>query len=327
MHRPIVSLVVALTLTACGSSTAPSSPTDGGTDASAATTIDQGCTSLASVYCARIESCAPFFVSLQYGDTANCQSRIHDQCVVNGSAPNSGDTGDDFTACAAVASSVSCDDLFAGTLPKACQPVAGKGANGASCTDSSQCQSAFCATGAGSLCGVCVSPPTAGSPCAAGNACPGGLTCAGGNCVAKGKIGDACGTTPCIDGATCFNGTCTAPGASGATCDVQGKTAPVCDLVHGLFCNPTTSKCGAIVDGASLGATCGLSASTGTLTTCGAIAYCKASGASTTSGACTLRPADGAACTSDAILGVGPCTPPAQCISGKCQKPDPAACK
>lgn len=328
MKRTIALLGLASLLAACGSSNSPSTtpPIDGGSDTAAAVTIDKGCTDLAAAYCAKIGSCAPFFIMLDYGTDANCRSRFHDQCVANGASPNSGDLGSNFEACASEAPGFTCDQLFADTLPAACLPVPGKGAIGDACTDSSQCQSTFCAIGGDSSCGSCVSPPAAGDPCAAGSSCPDGLACASGVCVAKGLAGASCASAPCIGNLECFNDVCTALGAADQTCDINGKTAVSCDITNGLFCNPTTSKCTPIVPDATIGAACGFSTSTGLLTVCGATAYCKANTGSTSVGVCTLRAADGAACASDAILGVGPCTPPSSCIGGTCQQAIPSAC-
>ncbi|MFI5297959.1 MAG: hypothetical protein ACHREM_07655 [Polyangiales bacterium] len=322
----VASLVAACSSTNTPSSTAGSDAGDTGVDA-ASITIELGCTQLAAAYCAKLASCAPFFVNLDYGTDDNCRSRFHDQCVANGTAPNGGDIGENFQTCALAAPGITCNNLYADTLPQACLPVPGKGANGAACTDSSQCQSTFCALGDNSACGVCLDPPAAGSPCAAGATCPHGLTCASGNCVAKGLAGAKCSdAAPCIANLECFNGTCTALGAAGEACDIQGKTAVSCDITNSLFCNPTTSKCAPIVPDGALGAVCGFSATTGKLTTCGATSYCKANAGSTTVGVCVLRSPDNGACTSDAILGVGPCTPPARCVSGTCVQPVPSAC-
>jgi hypothetical protein len=339
MKHTLALFGLASILAACGSSNSPSTSTttdagtDAGTDSTPSVTVEQGCTDLAAAYCAKIDACAPFFVTLDYGTDANCRSRFHDQCVANASSPNSGDLGSNFETCASEAPEFTCNQLFADTLPAGCLPVPGKAANGDSCTDSSQCQSAFCAIGSASSCGVCATAPAAGDPCATGGACPDGLTCVTttgasptSTCVASGLAGASCATAPCIGNLECFNGVCTALAGAGEACDISGNTAVSCDITNGLFCNPTTSKCVPITTDATLGATCGLSTSTGVLTVCGATAYCKANPMSTSAGVCTLRAADNAPCASDAILGVGPCTPPSSCIGGTCQQAIPSAC-
>jgi hypothetical protein len=326
------SVAVSLAALATGCSSSSSGTTaadDGGTD-TAGVTADQAATDAANAYCARVAACTPFYTLVSYGDQATCASRMKTQFLGALGATGTGSTPALFEGCAGSIPGVSCADLFAANLGTACQPVAGTGAKGSVCADHSQCVTKFCGVDAAKgVCGVCADPPAAEASCITGD-CQDGYTCGGDSkCHKIGALGDTCDANrTCNSTLTCFGGKCVTPGAVGAACDPAAKpTLAACDGVAGLWCNLKSKKCEKTVENAAAGASCGLNATTGTLTVCDAKNYCKITSATTYAGTCVARVADGGACDAATLAIGGPCITPATCTAGKCVVKDPTTCK
>lgn len=290
----------------------------------ASTPIGQACGDAQSAFCQKFESCAPFFVTLVYGDTATCQTRAVPGCTSFTSAPGSNVTGDQIEACANAVKNATCDQVLNGgvsALP-ACD-LKGTLDNGKPCAQGLQCSSGFCPIGDNG-CGTCAPRTKDGDACISGN-CSDGQTCVtsagaggGGSSVCRATVADgqSCGESgaPCKSGSSCVSGLCTKNLASGAAC-TPGSGAQ-CDIDQGLVCQSGT--CSAITL-PKAGEAC--SAATGF--TCSGSAKCSVS-SGTVSGTCLAPAEDGAAC--DDVKGPG-CKPGAKCVGGVCKVPDVTTCK
>ncbi len=326
------SFAVVVSLAALTSGAAGCSSSSAGGGATPTVTADQAASDAAAAYCARVAACTPFYMLIGYGDQATCASRMKTQFLGVIGAAGTGSTPAQFETCAGAIPGVTCADLFATNLPDTCKPVAGTGAKGAVCADHSQCVTKFCGVDpAKGICGVCADPPAAEAACVT-NDCQDGQTCGtDAKCHKIGALNDACDANhTCNTTLTCFGAKCVTPGAVGADCDPLGTAKPThvpCDAVTGLWCNLKSKKCEATVENAAAGATCGLNATTGTLTVCDAKDYCSITNTTTYSGTCVARVADGGTCdTTKPALG-GPCITPANCTGGKCVVKDPTTCK
>lgn len=296
----------------------------GGTSSDAA----EACGALADAYCTRVAACAPVFVTATFGDLDACKTRMALSCEPIVGAPGAGSTASVLSACAGALGSVACGDLLTNGTADACKPHGGSIANGNACGDDWQCQSGRCKKDPSSGCGTCGPRASSGGTCASNADCQFGLVCAAGTktCVALAPIGSSCdGGHPCAIGASCVgassgsSGTCRATAEAGAACDPQAKNAPGCDLLQGLYCDPTSKTCRTIAF-AGAGGTCGYA--NGAFTTCRDGAVCKVGSGDT--GACIAPAADGASC--DASNGPG-CLAGAACIGGICRLEDPASCR
>lgn len=294
---------------------------------------DQACTELAAAFCEKANSCAATFVQLEYGDVANCSTRIKANCVVGLAAPSTAATPKDTSACATAAKAASCAALFDNDSPPACLPKSGALADGKPCTTDSQCKSTFCALdGDKATCGLCAAKPAAGAKCVS-NSCPAPFKCSqDGTCNKPVAAGAACSPSiPCAAGSSCFASKCVADlGTEGAACD--DMAGPVCDGRAGMFC--LTKKC-VKVKSAAVGGDCGFEATGATITAatlCDKAGWCKgvdfAAMPPVLKGKCEPAAKDGEACIADAAFNKGPgCMEPAVCVSGKCQLADNTTCK
>jgi hypothetical protein len=158
---------------------------------------------------------------------------------------------------------------------------------------------------------MCSSAGAVGEACNLNSDCQPDVICNGGVCEMPVDMNGACSSSnPCKLTLACIGGTCQPPLQKGATCPSGGIE---CDLLHGLYCNPTSMKCETILL-AGGGASCGIVGNA--FIACGANGLC-------VGGKCSAPAADGAAC--DPQNGP-PCSPNAVCASAKCVVPDPAAC-
>lgn len=271
-----------------------------GTDASTGTDAggdgQQACTAFADAYCAKLQTCSTFVMSVAYGDLATCKTRWILNCTPNFGATGTSATPARTTACAQSINALACPTFLSGDLGTACAIAAGTVAQGAPCGDDAQCASTFCARAPDAACGTCQAATMAGDPCvqsscsvSTNTVCPAGKT----TCVkpVAGKVGDSC----------------------------VGHEQ--CDVGHQVGCNPTNSKCIALTL-ATAGGNCGADSIFPT-----SVAVCPASGTCSASlaGKCSAVGTDGASCsTSDTGTH---CMPPARCVSSKCTLPNPATCR
>jgi hypothetical protein len=314
MKRSIASLGVAVFAFASLFGCSSSSDSGGGS-----TSVTQACTDIASALCAKYESCVPFYVTLDYGDVATCQSRAVPSCTNYPTAPGSTLTGDQIETCSKSIAAASCSQLLDQGINSlsGCNLV-GTLDNGRACASGFQCTSGFCPTAAGTTCGTCAAQTKPGDACVNGS-CYGGQSCVvgssgSGTCQVPAAAGAAC-TGSCVTGYSCVSGTCTAFLKPGDTCSVT--SGPACDLTQGYTCQ--TNVC-ATITLPKVGEACGSGTKTGPF--CAAHAVC--SGGATAAGTCVAPADDGATC--DTTKGPG-CKPGAECTGGVCKLPDPNTCK
>jgi len=317
---------------ACGSSSssAPGGPTgdDAATDAATdgPTTIDGSveagpgadggaatpagaCAALGAAYCGRLEACAPFLLTLAYGDATTCAARFAAACTPAFGASGTAATPAQLEACAQAVGAESCADALDNAQPAACQ-VMGTLANGAVAGSSLQCQAGYCPPVSGSACCQCTARVGVGSACMVDQDCTSGLVCPNNACTQPAGPGAACSSSqPCMQTLACIGGTCQTPAMNGAPC----QTTFECDLPHGGYCNSQTMKC-AQAQTAAGGSPCGYVG--GNFVAC-------AAGGSCVNGTCVAPASDGASC--DPQNGP-PCLQPAQCVNGKCMLPSPSMC-
>jgi hypothetical protein len=316
-----------ITLSLAGSFTALMMLACSGDDGAAVITVDQACAGFADAVCAKVDSCYATAIRIAYGSVEVCKTRQLIACKAAASAPSTAITTDKIQTCAAGQKNATCGSLYRSDVIAECPTLAGTLGTGAPCYDNAQCQSAFCGKAEDANCGTCQAPPAAGGACVGGK-CPSGLHCdESDKCTKPASSGQKCtGNDDCQSDLTCNAGSCGTPAKAGEGCSLEGKTAPACDRLAGLWCNVKSNKCEAY-KAASGGAPCGLDAAAGTLTLCDASAYCQTTDAATFKGTCLARPADGAACKDDALGGGTTCVPPAVCEGGTCKAPDSAVCK
>lgn len=305
-------LALGITVIGCDPDTGTST-----TGSGPAVTAAEACDALASALCSKIQSCSPFLVEAQYVDIAQCEERAAINCPATFDAEGSKSLPADTKSCANAIGGASCDDLFAGRLPAACEPTPGTLANGSPCGREVQCASTQCNKD-GDLCGVCADPVAEGGACPNGNECARGLTCAADKCVAQGVENDSCSdAAPCGFSLVCSAGKCVKGVAAGQPC-VKDMFGDNCDRLAGLTCN-MMNVCQPIKT-AGPGEPCGLQGME--------FVVCKASGTCrfapmSAQGTCVAPAADGAAC--DDIQGPG-CMQNAECINDVCTLDDTSTC-
>jgi hypothetical protein len=251
---------------------------------------------MAESYCAKLQECSTFVMSVAFGNQTTCKARWILNCMPNFGAPGTSATPARTSACAQSIPALSCATFLGGDLGSACATAAGTVANGAACGDDAQCVSTFCAKSVNAICGTCQPVTNVGDPCVQGSCsvstntvCPAGTS----SCVKPkaGKVGD-----PCV-----------------------GQEE--CDVGHQVGCNTATSKqCIALTLATG---TCGANnpLNPTSVAVCGNGGTCSGPFA----GSCTAAAADGATCsTSDTGAH---CVQPARCVGSKCVLPDPSTCK
>lgn len=296
-----------------------------GSTSSSNLSTTQACNNLGNTICNKLDSCAPFYVTLAYGSVSSCASRFALDCPDTISANGSGATASNVEACAQAYPSATCEDLESNGTPSACV-IAGTLAAGSVCGANEQCvgPNGYCRIAATAVCGTCSTESAAGAACTDNSDCQAGLVCgtaagaAAGACVTPGAAGAMCDSGhPCQGGLVCYNTTCSAPVEAGGACDA---TAQNCDLPNGLYCNPTSKVC-ATAATAAAGGSCGYSASANTYTLCAGEASCNGA-TTTTAGTCGAVAADGAACG----LNMATCMSPAICVNDVCTLPNASSC-
>jgi hypothetical protein len=299
----------------------------------------EACADIANARCALRSSCSslpgamgdgPNIVAL-YGDLATCVEREAMLCEHALEAPQTGNTPAKLESCVAEFGGFSCQDFFDNNPPDACMNV-GPRAAGRPCAFNSQCQSGYCQTAAGSLCGTCADPPDVGSDCTV-SACGHNQRCLQATmaCAEVVSRNQTCDDThPCDSGLVCSGSSTdtdrvcqTAISTPGATC---GGKQPSCDNSLGLYCTgPQGGKTCALASFVESGMPCGVLAD-GSRVECIAGNCYSASGlvTGTDSGTCKASVRETAADPScDTVLGPS-CMPPAHCVvtsgtSGTCE--------
>lgn len=284
---------------------------DQAAEAPRAVTVDQACSSFAAAVCGRMQACTPYLLQGVYGDAKACAGRSALQCKPLLAAPGSQATTAQIDACARAISLEGCDEALDNPQPSACD-IGGALAEGAACAAGQQCQTGYCKTSPGGVCGTCVKRVGSRYACVADGDCVAGLVCDRGACAAPGGADSPCGggLPPCSRALTCISGTCRKPSPVGARC----ASPTDCDGNQGGYCNVLTREC-AQIQTTTANQPCG--ALRNTLVGCSAGAECLR-------GKCVPPAADGASC--DAQNGPG-CLLPARCVSGKCLVADPSSCR
>lgn len=260
----------------------------------------EACADLAKAQCTESQACAPAEFQALYADEVSCEAREEAACTNALEAPSTALSGTLVEQCAQAYAAWTCPSYRARNTPQECLPPIGARSSGAACAFSGQCESAFCAVGAASVCGVCAPRPQPGDVCASNaTACGAILVCLQSVCTAPATQGQPCdAATPCVGGESCVG----AMGAMPGFCEASGSTA-------GAACDAT------LATGPDCAASVGLTCVAG---------QCAASGA-----AAAAFAADGASC--DAVAGP-PCAAPARCVvadggtAGTCQLPNAGAC-
>src|SRR5579862_2069816 len=214
----------------------------------ASVSADQACTDLAAATCAKVDDCAFNGTTQRYGGATTCQIRQKAVCLERLVASGTGNNPTAVEACVQGTPGASCDDFDAGNIPE-CESKIGTEPNGAPCAFGGQCESSVCAIAAGTNCGTCAAPTSAGDSCAR-TPCSHGFTCVAAiqQCEPIGAAGGACDADhPCGAGLTCVTpagsaeGTCQRSGTSaGAPCDPKHQTAPGCNASMGFYCSAGT---------------------------------------------------------------------------------------
>jgi hypothetical protein len=286
------------------------------------------------------------------------RSRFMTFCANITAAPGAGAVAQNLSACASKAATLSCSDSAdCDTDTGGTQP------DGAACTGGFQCSSGAC-DAENEQCGHCVAVTPNGQPCDASSRCAKDAVCnfdsggtkgtcqpyikgkAGESCQASGSNYVACDTNlSCVQSTDGKSATCQPRAGQGAACKSTG------DCQRNLVCNKSVCD-----TGATAGADCGNGAScarslvcTSTDHKCTAVTFvaggqpcddthkcsrgrCKrteTTGPVTSNiGTCIDPLPDGAACQQAGTGDDGAsCDKYAECISGKCQIPNPATCQ
>jgi hypothetical protein len=307
------------------SGTTDADPPDGG-----GATAEQACTETANALCSKFESCAPFAITILFGDTATCNSVAKTGCLGSLQATKTAATPDLFMKCSADLKAASCADVLSHKTPPSCQPKGGTVGNGMACGDDWQCTSGRCAIAENSTCGVCASLVPAGGSCPrdTDDECEYGLVCADNlTCVAPGMAGALCDVNhPCAHPYICKDATMSAPG----TCAMGGAPGDACtsdlgcSITQGLWCTRAASRTCAAIGAAEAGMACGFLGLT-------QFSLCKGGGAAgggcivptgMVMGTCPRLAMPGEACSA-----MAPCKAGAICVNGLCTVREPASCR
>jgi hypothetical protein len=320
MNRAIAAFVCLGRIVACGGTTFSQNggTDDGGAEGAGAISADQAAQDAASAYCNRTQACAPAYITDVFGDVPTCTARFKAVLLPVFASNGSSATPAHIEACAQAIPQMSCADLLGRNLPSACATLPGTLADGAPCAADPQCQGTRCKVPANAVCGTCTEPAAAGAACGVDSDCQPAMACVNGTCIAYGNQDALCDSShPCRPDLACASGSCTAPRPAGVACQMSDE----CDILHGVFCNPLSSKCES-VSFTGTNAACGI-VNQGVVLCAGPGSQCAGVVAPSYQGTCSAPAADGAAC--DATNGPF-CKPGAACASGMCQVPDPALC-
>lgn len=291
----------------------------------ASPSLDQACSDLASSQCAQQQTCNPAGYAIAYPDVATCVARTKLTCPLVAAAPGSGFTPASVEACAKALTAASCDEVANNRGPAACQ-IRGTLPVGTACANDGQCAGADNYCRLSGSCGVCavrkpvssITDPAAFGDCASSNGCQDALICSLSRCAAPVAQGGNCDLDhPCQSPYACLSSKCEPTTLDvGAACD---PNADACDGTQGLACMGNTCT---KLPTASLGGACGLMGNR--VTPCTAGLVCDVTMGNYV-GMCRTHLADGAACNAQMYI-YDQCEPPAACVSGFCNPPDPLSC-
>ena len=173
----------------------------GGGDSGSGVTAEQACTESANALCSMFDSCAPFAITVLFGDLATCIDVAKSGCLGSLQATKTAATPDAFLKCSQDIKTATCSDVLSNKTPPSCQPKGGTVGNGMACGDYWQCMSGRCAIPNNATCGVCANLAPAGGACPSDtdDECDYGLVCADNLlCVTPGAGGAACDANhPC----------------------------------------------------------------------------------------------------------------------------------
>ncbi len=298
-----------------------SDPDDGGSGSPATLgTPTEICAEYSTHFCGKISSCAPLMLDAFFGGTDGCTNAFSSSCEHGVALDGVALTRASLDSCLDAVDAMTCD-AFGGDLevPDACV-FAGTLDDGAVCEDNNQCQSSNCYVADGD-CGTCQPGASAvGDSCAQAD-CPSTLYCDedGDVCAERDAAGAPCKQGSCVLGQQCVmpdetsdTGTCQPYAAQGAPCNDQGIGQAGCNVLAGLFCNPTSNTCEPIAT-AALGEACGFI--DGALTFCGGGSACGDMDQMTFAGTCVARVAAGESC-SDGFQNT--CEVGLECTDGVC---------
>lgn len=315
-------------------------------------TIDGACSTYASAFRRYANKCGSEEGLTSDTRWAAMEARMKLACQSSLALPGTGIQPSQVASCANALADASCNAKTS-DIP-ACDFPPGSLADGAACTDSSQCKSEACvktASSSGSTpsCGTCQARIPVGGACTTEDRCVDNAMCdfTTKKCIALVKNG-AGGSCDSAKGESCQTGlycdyttnVCKTRAAAGQACS---STSP-CD--SGLTCDSTSKTCyqptvatEGQACGASTKARCGSDLACDAMTAkcvkinwvapggdCGApYSTCLHGSCSSTTKKCPALIPDGGACTSDRSTGV--CDDFASCIDGKCQLPGQVVCK
>jgi hypothetical protein len=250
----------------------------------------------------KLNQCTPFTIPRVYGSDDVYRTRYERLCNLLDLAGTSGPPRPIKPCLDAIASSP-CDEWLGNAVVPACD-VPGQLPLASLCATGDQCQSRFCDL-PGSGCGHCAAAPAVNQACVHGYCAPPLVCNPFGTCVVPGRTGTSCSTRdPCRYPLTCRAGTCAPRGASGASCAEDGD----CDFDHAVVCVPARGRCISV----TVGPSCQVNANnTGVV--------CSASGVCRLDSSCLAAAADDGLCADGGPL----CVPPAFCVGGRCQWPQP----
>lgn len=295
----------------------------------------QACADYASASCNLLSSCSDgYAIPQEFGDLATCISRYQSNCDARLALP-SAQSATQTEACAQALPMESCSDYYANNLPEVCRPPDGGVANGAVCTLSAQCQTAYCAIPKEQICGTCAASPGAGDDCSS-LPCGPGLVCLHTTmtCGLQGGPGDGCLVEgDCRYGFACLDpfedgGSCVPSGTLGGPCDPTHSTGVACPGRFGLYCAPIADggACTALA-GTTDGQPCG--GVGGVATICQQSGICQKP-PDAGQGLCLAHAEDGDPCDS---VGGPLCLPLSRCVPssdagtvGVCEAPAAVAC-
>jgi hypothetical protein len=276
-------------------------------DAGDAGTVPQSCSALANIVCEAVSSCAPFFLTIFFGDMDTCASSLGANCE------HFQEVGQplDMTACSQALAAPYCHAVlsagldFAG-VPELCSLPRGSASAGASCGADTDCESLVC-VGKGlpqpDSCGSCAAAVGDGGSCDSAHVCTPDLVCNVTTCAAPAMPGSSCNKSSnlrCPGGTACVGGICQPHGSLDASCD--NATGELCDEAHGLACK--ASACAEVVV-ASEGQPCGATA----FADCAGGLFCHPS-----TSACVAESSLGGSCGD----GGTSCLSPIYCNAGVC---------
>lgn len=280
------------------------------------------CDRYAAKLCGRFADCLAAYLVGVYGSAEVCAQRTALRCRNQTALPGTGATPMAIAACIEALGTAGCADLFGDTVP-ACQFV-GTLSKGAPCGAGAQCDSGFCRTPETAFCGRCDVRGGEGATCDSDAACPVPLQCSeAGRCAPAALEGDLCNESrSCKKGAQLYCGAdnaCHRRSVAGKSCNRTGAGSPQpCEW--GSVCRPTANGVCRPIRWAGPGEPCGLPMIGTTVVLCAGSGSC-------VDGVCQPPGRDGDSCTPSPLGDSGGCLPPALCLEGHCQLPDPGSCK